>query len=218
MSPCGRVLSSTTICSQMTSNSSQLGISALFASASMAPLLRLFMLDPEREYYQRELQRLTSVHLRQLQRDLARLEQSGLVESRSHGNRTYYRAAASHPAFADMRGLVLKTVGLGDVVRDALRSAEVAIDVAFIFGSFAAGDAAAGSDVDLLVVGSVSRRDLAVAVNAAAAELGRELNPVIFTCPEFAERWRADDHFVSTVLAGPRIWLIGDDTTLAALA
>jgi hypothetical protein len=73
MSPCARVLSSTTICSQMTSNSSQLGISALFASASMAPLLRLFMLDPEREYYQRELQRLTSVHLRQLQRDLARL-------------------------------------------------------------------------------------------------------------------------------------------------
>src|SRR5450756_283103 len=147
MSPCTTAVSSATICSQMTANSSQQGISALFASASMAPLLRLFMLDPEREFYQRELQRLTSVHLRQLQRDLARLEQSGLVESRSHGNRTYYWAAASHPAFADMRGLVLKTVGLGDVVRDALRSVEVAIDVAFIFGSFAAGDAAAGSDV-----------------------------------------------------------------------
>lgn len=184
----------------------------------MAPLLRLFMLDPEREYYQRELQRLTGAHLRQLQRDLVRLEQSGLVERRSHGNRTYYLAAATHPAFADMRGLVLKTVGLGDVVRDALQSVAVSIDVAFIYGSFAAGNAAAGSDVDLFVVGSVSRRDLAVAVNAVAAELGRELNPVIFTRPEFAERRRTGDHFVSTVLAGPRIRLIGDDTTLAALA
>jgi len=107
----------------------------------MAPLLRLIVVDPEREYYQRELQRLSGAHLRQIQRDLLRLEQSGLVESRGHGNRTYYRAATTHPAFADMRGLVLKTVGLGDVVRDALYSAAAYIDFAFIFGSFAAGDA-----------------------------------------------------------------------------
>jgi len=184
----------------------------------MAPLLRLFMLDPEREFYQRELQRLTEAHLRQLQRDLVRLEQSGLVESRSHGNRTYYRAAASHPAFADMRGLVLKTVGLGDVVRDALLSVAVSIDVAFVFGSLAAGDAMGRSDVDLFVVGSVSRRDLAVALDSVGTELGRELNPVIFTRAEFAERRRAGDHFVSMVLAGPRIWLIGDEAALAALA
>ena len=195
-----------------------MGISALFSSASMAPLLSLFMSDPEREYYQRELQRLSGAHLRQIQRDLVRLEQSGLVESRSHGNRTYYRAATAHPAFADMRGLVLKTVGLGDVVRDALQSAAAYIDVAFIFGSFAAGDAAAGSDVDLFVVGPVSRRDLAVALSSAAAELGRELNPVIFTRLEFAERRQAGDRFVATVLAGPQVWLVGDDATLAALA
>jgi predicted nucleotidyltransferase len=149
---------------------------------------------------------------------LTRLEQSGLVERRSHGNRAYYRAAVSHPAFPDMRGLVAKTLGVDDVVRRALRSLEAGIDAAFIYGSFAAGDPAAGSDVDLFVVGTVSRRELAVALHDAAAELARQVDPVIIRPAELAKRLRDAEHFVSAVLAGPRIWLIGDDATLAALA
>ena len=176
------------------------------------------MLDPQREFYQRELQRLTGAHLRQLQRDLLRLRQAGLVTQRAHGNRAYYRAVVEHPAFADLRAAVMKTLGLGDVLREALKPLSDAVSVAFVYGSFARGDDVAGSDVDLFVVGSASRREVAGAFASSAAALGRELNPIILTPADLTTRWRAGDHFVVSVLDGPRIWLVGDEDALAELA
>ena len=204
--------------SQMMTYSSQTGITALFASATLGELLRVFMLEPEREYYQRELQRLTGAHLRQLQRDLERLQRSGLVARRAHGNRTYYRAVPAHPAFVDLRAAVVKTEGLGDELRGALAGLGDAVTLAFIYGSFARGDDVVGSDVDVLIVGSASRREVATALVAAAASSRRELNPFIVAPADFTARWRDGDHFIASVLSGPRIWLVGDEASLAALA
>ncbi len=202
----------------MTTNHSHSGISALFASATLGQLLYLFMLEPGREYYQRELQRLSGAHLRQLQRDLERLQRSGLVACRTHGNRTYYRAVPAHPAFADLRVAVMKTLGLGNELGAALAGLGDAVTLAFVYGSFARGDDVAASDVDLFIVGSSTRRAVASALADVARSLGRELNPVILTPADLTGRWRAGDHFVTSVLAGPRIWLVGDDASLAALA
>lgn len=202
----------------MTTYNSQSGISALFASATLGDLLRLFMLEPEREYYQRELQRLTGAHLRQLQRDLERLQRSGLVARRAHGNRAYYRAVPAHPAFADLRAAIMKTEGLGDELRGPLAALGDAVALAFVYGSFARGDDLVGSDVDVLIVGSASRRQVATALAVAARALGRELNPVILAPADFTARAHEGDHFVASVLSGPRIWLVGDEASLAALA
>ena len=202
----------------MTTNNRQNGISALFASATLGDLLYRFMLEPERQYYQRELQRLSGAHLRQLQRDLERLQRSGLVACRVHGNRTYYRAVPAHPAFADLRGAVMKTMGLGDELGAALAGLGSAVTLAFVYGSFARGDDVAESDVDVLIVGSAPRRQVATALVDAARSVGRELNPIILATTELTKRWREGDHFITSVLAGPRIWLIGDDASLAALA
>jgi len=176
------------------------------------------MLEPEREYYQRELQRLTGAHLRQLQRDLERLLRSGLVARRVHGNRTYYRAVPAQPAFADLRAAVIKTMGLGDDLRDALADLGDAVTLAFMYGSFARGDDIAGSDVDVLIVGSASRREVATALAGAARSSRRELNPFIVAPADFTARWRDGDHFIASVLSGSRTWLIGDEPSLAALA
>ncbi len=200
----------------MTTNDSQTGIYALFASRTLAELLRVFSVDPDREYYQRELQRATGAHLRQLQRDLDRLERSGLVSKRASGNRSYYRAQRFHPAFSDVRSAILKTLGLGDILREAL-SEHAGISVAFVFGSLARGDAAATSDVDLLVIGSVSRRNLAETLARVSERLAREVNLMLMTPRDFAQKRRGKDHFVTAVLAEPRIWVIGDERTLAAV-
>ena len=216
-SPCTPLAVATIICSQMTTQGSQKGITALFASATIGSSLRVLVLQPQREFYQRELQRLSGAHLRQLQRDLARLVESGFVESRVHGNRVYYRAAASDPAFPALRSLVLTTVGLGDTLRGALLGLGDVVEAALIYGSFARGDVTADSDVDLLVVGSITRRALAAALAPAGRELGRELNPVILSATEFAHRVRSGDHFLTEVLSGPQVWLVSDVTKLAAL-
>jgi len=201
----------------MTTKSSQKGIEALFASGSIARLLAAFTGEPDRRFYQRELQRVTGAHLRQLQRDLMRLERSGVVERRAHGNRVYYQAAAGHPAFPELRALMAKTIGVGASLRAALAPLGERVQLAFVFGSVARGDDVAGSDVDLFVVGAVGRKELSVALASAAVSLGRELNPVIVPHDEFAARVRGRDHFVTSVLDGPRMWLVGDDDALAAL-
>lgn len=215
--PCATRVAPTMICSHMTTNRSQRGVGALFASSTIGPLLRVFVRQPQQEFYQRELQRLTGAHLRQLQRDLGRLVESGFVRSRAHGNRVYYRAEGAHPAFPALRNLILSTTGLGDTLREAFLALGAEVTIAFVYGSFARGDESADSDVDLLVVGSVSRRVLASALVPAGRDLGRELNPVILSAEEFATRRRRDDHFLQAVLAEPRIWLVGDDAALAAL-
>lgn len=215
---CQGSLKSTTICRQMTTDSSHSGIESLFASRSIARLLAAFTAQPGRRFYQRELQRATGAHLRQLQRDLARLQQAGLIERQAEGNRVYYRAVTDHPAFPEMRALMAKTIGLGDVLRESLETVGHVVQFAFVYGSVARGDEVASSDVDLFVVGSVTRKDLAAALAPAAETLGRELNPVILRAEEFAARRRAHDHFIEAVLSGPRLWLVGDDDKFVALA
>ncbi len=201
----------------MTTEGSHTSITALFASATIGPLLRILLLQPQREFYQRELQRLTGAHLRQLQRDLERLVESGFVERRVHGNRVYYRTVASHPAFPALRSLVITTICVEGSSRDALLELGDEVQAAFIYGSFARGDEGPDSDVDLFVVGSVSRRALSAALASATRELGRKLDPALFPADEYAARRRAGDHFISAVLDAPRVWLVGDDGTLAAL-
>ncbi len=110
-----------------------------------------------------------------------------------------------------------KTLGIGTVLRAAFEALGKRVDLAFVYGSVARGDGTAGSDVDLFVVGSVSRKEVSAALSWAAGSLGRELNPVILTWGEFAARRQAGDHFVTSVLNEPRLWLIGGDDALAAL-
>ncbi len=118
----------------------------------------------------------------------------------------------------DLRALVVKSLGVADSLRDAIGQVRSHVTLAFLFGSFAVGAVAADSDVDMLVVGSVTRRQLAAALAPQSQHLGREINPVIFTLDEFRTRLRDHEHFVEAVLAGPRIWLCGDEHTLAELA
>lgn len=110
---------------------------------------------------------------------------------------------------------MLKTDGLVEVLREALVSPE--IEVAFVFGSVAAGTENADSDVDLIVIGSLSLRQLSKLLSGVATRVGREINPHIFTKEEFTRRKKANEHFISSVLATPRLFVIGNEDELAAM-
>jgi DNA-binding transcriptional ArsR family regulator len=187
----------------------------LLSSKVKAAVLHLLFLEEGRELHVRELARQAGLSDGTVRQELARLAGLGVVTARRSGNRTYYRAETSHALHRDLRGLVLKTSGVAGVLRDALAGDE--IPVAFIFGSTAAGTDRAGSDVDLMVIGSLSLRELTSRLSGVAERLEREVNPHVFTAKEWAERRRRGDHFLTSVMAAPRTFVKGDERELEAV-
>lgn len=180
-----------------------------------AEVLRLLFADDTRELHLRELTRQSGLSLGTLQTEVEKLRAADLLLSRRDGNRLYFRANAAHPLFADLRQLVLKTAGLREVLADALRDVP-GIELAFVFGSLAAGTGKAGSDVDLLVIGDAGLRALAPRLRPAAERLGREINPVTMTAAEFA-RDRTKKAFLRDVLAKEKLFIKGNSDELARL-
>jgi predicted nucleotidyltransferase len=180
-----------------------------------AEVLRLLFADQTRELHLRELTRQSGLSLGTLQTEVEKLCTADLLLSRRDGNRLYFRANAAHPLFADLRQLVLKTAGLREVLADALRDVP-GIELAFVFGSLAAGTGKAGSDVDLLVIGDAGLRALAPRLRPAAERLGREINPVTMTVAEFI-RDRTKKPFLRDLLAKDKLFLKGNRDELARL-
>ena len=178
-------------------------------------VLRLLFADASRELHLRDLTRQSGLALGTMQGELEKLGEADLVTSRRDGNRRYFRANASHPLFIDLQRLVLKTVGLREVLAEALAGI-AGIEVAFIFGSLADGGGKAASDVDLLVVGEVGLRKLAGPLRAAGESLGREINPVTMTAVEFRQG-RKKNPFLVDVLGKPKLFVKGGPDELARL-
>ena len=189
---------------------------ALFSGVQRR-LLTLFYGQPDRSYYTNELLRLTATGRGALQRELARLVTSGLVTATTVGNQKHYQANRAAPIFSELRGIVLKTFGLADVLRDTLAPLAERINFAFIFGSVAKGSDTAASDIDVLVVSDdMAYADLFNALSAAEETLGRKINPTLYGAVEFERKVRDDNHFVTRVLVQPKIFLKGTEDDLPA--
>jgi predicted nucleotidyltransferase len=189
----------------------------LFASKSLVRLLSVLLLNAETAFYQQQLVRLTGSGLRPVQMALDKLTAAGLVSTRRDGRQIYYRVVTAHPAFADLRSLFVKTFAVADVLRVALEPL-VGIESAFVHGSVAAGEQTALSDVDLFVVGSVSRRSLAAALSPVERTLGRDVNATVYDRTRLAAAVREGNHFVLDVMSKPKLWVMGDPGDLERLA
>ena len=188
---------------------------ALFPAVRQRVLAVLFG-SPDRSFYANELIALARSGTGAVQRELASLLAAGLVTVRDQGNQKHYQANAASPVFAELRGLVLKTVGLADVLRAALAPLAGQITMAFVYGSVARREDTAASDVDVLIVSdALGYAEVFGALESAAQTLGRTINPTLYTREDWARRRAQDNAFVTRVLAQPRIWLLGDEEVLA---
>lgn len=187
----------------------------LFGSYRKKVLSQL-LLHPDADYHVRELARLTDTAPGTLHKELARLAGAGLLLRKAQGNQVRYQANRQSPVFVELAGLLRKTTGAAEVVAQALAPLRPAL--ALIFGSVARGTESGGSDVDVLVVTEQGFGDVARALYAAQTELGREINPVVYSPQELHDHVAAQDAFVLNVLAGPHILLIGDEHDLGQLA
>jgi predicted nucleotidyltransferase len=187
----------------------------IVSSRVKAEILRLLFGLRQPETHLRELVRQSGLSLGTVQQELRHLTRIGVVLARRNGNRLYYRANPSHPLHGDLRSLVLKTNGLGGVLYDALQDNEVLL--AFVFGSVARGDTRAESDVDLMVVGSLGLRRLTRLLAGVTDKVGREINPHLLSPVEFKERKRLGDHFLTSVLAGAKLFVKGSEDELVTM-
>lgn len=181
---------------------------ALFSGLQQRLLAVLFG-QPDRSFYGNELLRLTGTGRGALQRELEKLVSADLVTVTPVGNQKHYQANAAAPIFAELRGIVMKTLGLADVLRTALNAVADRIELAFVFGSVAKGTDTATSDIDLMVVTeTLTYADLFEGLAAAEQVLGRKVNPTLYTSAALAEKVRTENNFVLRVLSQPKIFLI----------
>lgn len=190
-------------------------LAELLSSRTRAEVFRLLFGLREGPLHLHEIKRQTGLAVATVRQELKRLVRLGLVVQRKDGNRTYYTANAAHPLAPEVRALVLKTCGLADTLRAALRAPE--IRCAFVFGSLARGEATAGSDLDLMVIGDLGLRRVSALLSGVGTRLGREINPHVFTPAEFSQRQLAREHFVATVMDSPRIFIVGSEHELEAM-
>lgn len=155
-----------------------------------------------------------------MQRELKQLVGAGLVDREASGNQVYFSANRDAPIFPELRAILEKTAGAGEVLRAALAPiiAQGRINIALIYGSVATGAQTAGSDVDLLVVGDVTLADLIPAIRTAEARLHREVNPSVYPPKEFRLKLARGAPFLTRMVAGPKLFVIGDEHDLGRLA
>lgn len=177
-------------------------------------ILAATFVQPDRSWYVSELARRLGVPSSSLQRELHDLTAAGILKSHRQGRMVYYQANAQSPLFSDLRGLLLKTVGLVDILADALRPLIPKISVAFVYGSIASGQERSDSDIDLMVIGDLSPVELAVPLRHARELLGREINPTVYSQVEFAKKRGAKDHFLTHILTKPRLLVLGSENEL----
>jgi predicted nucleotidyltransferase len=190
---------------------------ALFGKSRRAILALLFG-RTERPFYLREIARSAGAAVGSVQRELANLVEAGIVRRSVQGAQVYFQANPDCPVYPELRSLMTKTAGVADVLRDALEPLQGNIALAFVYGSVARGEERSGSDIDLMVLGDASFAEVAAAVKYAEKELGREINPSVFPFAEFSKKRKARNHFIRTVLAEEKLFIIGNEDAIDRLA
>jgi len=180
---------------------------ALFTKTQQR-LLAILYGHPNQSFYLNELMRMAQIGRGSVARELGKLTDSGLVSMMSRGNQNHYRANIQNPIFQDLANIVQKTFGVADVVQKALAPLSKHIEQAFIYGSIAKGEAHAGSDIELMLIGEeLSYSDIMELLAPAEVQLQRTINPTLYSVSDFEKRIQERQSFVTRVLEQPRIEL-----------
>lgn len=190
----------------------------LFTSDARARILRLLLMNPKERFYQRDIAERCALPLLSVQREMKNLAELRLVLEERDGNRIYYPLNPTFPILEELTRIVLKTCGVAQVLREHFGPEPQGIRAAFIFGSYAKGEPETWSDVDLMVVGAVRDLELTNAIAPAEEESERVINHLLYSPEEFARKIREDNNFLLTVLAEPKIFIMGGEDDLKRLA
>jgi len=185
----------------------------LFSSRVRVEILSVFLMNPKRELYVREVERLTGEDYKNVSMELRNLEEIGLLSSRNEGNLKYFSLNKGFVIYEELKSIFMKTKGAVGILREAV-STKRHIDYAFIYGSFATGEERTESDIDVMVIGGISLEEVLALIRGPEEKLSREINVSLYDLQEMRKRVKDRDSFIMEVLEGSKIMLVGDEDEL----
>ncbi|WP_260957482.1 nucleotidyltransferase domain-containing protein [Pseudomonas citri] len=189
-----------------------LSLSDALFTATQQRVLGLLFGKPDQSFYTNEIARWAHIGKGSLTRELERLQRSGVLTMTRRGNQTHYQANPRCPIYAELLGIVQKTVGIAEPLRLALKPFAGQLCWAFIYGSVAKGQANASSDIDLMLIGEdLHYSEVMERLLPLEEQLGRPLNPTLYTPRDWAEKFAAGNSFVVRVAQQDKINLLGED-------
>ena len=187
---------------------------SLLFGAYRRDALALLLLHPEESLHVREIARAIGTAPGTLLRELNALAAAGVLLRKPVGNQVHFQADPGCPIYEELRSILKKTVGVADVLREALAPLGPKVRAAFVYGSVARGEERARSDLDVMVVGEASFGDVVAALAPVQESLRREVNPNVYPALEFRKKLVAGDRFLKRVLAERKIFIVGGEDEL----
>jgi predicted nucleotidyltransferase len=182
----------------------------LFGSKTRVSLLSKLLMNADKSWYIRELSRELEIPYSMLYKEVKNLVSLGVINEEKRGKVTLVSVDKSLPFFAELKGLMVKTVGLSDLIK-ATFSELKQIRYALVYGSFASGEESASSDVDLLIIGAVDEEKVLHVVGGIEKEVEREINYILWSEEEFMERVKSGHHLLRDIASKPVIMLVGKE-------
>ena len=182
-------------------------------SKSRIQLINVFLLYPYEMFHVRELVRRTGDEINAVRRELAFLQEHGVLTKEPRANRVYYALDKNYPFYYELLRIGSKTVGLGgEIIKNRIKLGK--IKYAMFSGKFIRKIEKTAEEVDFLIIGTVVLPEIALLVRNEENRLGKEINYTVMTDEEFDFRKSRRDPFLLSILSGSRVMLLGDEESM----
>jgi len=181
----------------------------IIGSKSRIKMLELFLFYSEKNFYLREIARLTKENTNAVRRELKNLIDVGIIKREEKGNMIFYEINKTSPLYEPLKTIFMRTESLGKHLKEALKNKNT--KYVLVYGSFASGRETEKSDIDLLIVGVIKQSDIIDAISGFERKMLREVNYIIWTEKEFEKRIKENHHLLADIIKNPVIMIIGDE-------
>lgn len=188
-------------------------LKTLISSKIRRAILKKFLTNPENKYYVRQLASLLFVSVGSLHKELAKLENEGILSSQYLGNLRLFSVNKEHPLYKEIKQIIFKTEGIEGRLKDVLRDIS-GLKAAFIYGSFAEGKERADSDIDVFLLGQIEEDKIISKISKLENEFSREINYTIYTESDFRKEKNKRNSFILNLIKGPKIFLKGSEDNI----
>lgn len=170
-------------------------LKALFSSNTRVKLLNTFLLNPDEEYFIRELTRKLDEQINSIRRELNNLKKIGMLRSKMRNRKKYYILNQDFPVVHELRGIFMKASNTDDELVNNILKLGV-VELLVLHGAFIGKE----SSVDLLIVGEVDKTELQKLLSAVSKPKP-DIKFAIFPRKEFLYRLECKDKFVNNLLS-----------------